>query len=144
MTRVLIVEARFYDDLADELLDGAVAELDAQGVAHDRLSVPGALEVPAVVAMAAASDRYDGAVALGCVIQGETSHYDIVAVQSARALMDLSVSTHFPIGNAILTTNNKDQAFARARVAEGNKGRDAVRACLSVLAAKQELAEADV
>ncbi|VAW13705.1 6,7-dimethyl-8-ribityllumazine synthase [hydrothermal vent metagenome] len=143
MTRVLIVEARFYDELADELLAGATAELDGSGTDYDVVSVPGALEIPAVVAMAAKSGRYDGAVALGCVIQGETGHYDIVAGQSARGLMDVAVNKRFAIGNGILTTDTKAQGLARAARNKGNKGRAAVKACLAVIAVKQRLVKSD-
>lgn len=139
MTRVLIVEARFYDDLADELLAGATEELEARGVPFDRVSVPGALEIPQIVALAAAGRKYAGAVALGCVIRGETSHYDIVAGESARALMDIAVSQHFAVGNGILTTDTGDQAWARARRSAGNKGRAAVVACLEVIAARSKM-----
>ncbi len=139
MTRVLIVEARFYDALADELLAGAKAELESAGVDHDVVSVPGALEIPTVVAMAANSGRYDGAIALGCVIQGETGHYDIVAGESARALMDVAVKSRFAIGNGILTTNTSEQAMARAARNQGNKGRAAAQACLAVIAIKKTL-----
>lgn len=143
MTRVLIAEARFYDDLADELLAGAVTELESQGVEFECVSVPGALEIPQIVAMAAASDRFDGAIALGTVIQGETGHYDIVAGESARALMDVAVAQHFPVGNGILTTDTSEQAWARARRNQGNKGRAAARACLDVITAKLDLASAN-
>ncbi len=149
MTRVLIVEARFYDALADELLAGAKTELEGAGVDYDVVSVPGALEIPAVVAMAAESGaaesgaaesgRYDGAIALGCVIQGETGHYDIVAGESARALMDVGVKSRFAIGNGILTTNTSEQAMVRASRNQGNKGRAAARACLAVIAIKKTL-----
>jgi len=144
MTRVLIVEARFYDALADELLAGAKTELEGAGVDYDVVSVPGALEIPAVVAMAAESGasnsgRYDGAIALGCVIQGETGHYDIVAGESARALMDVGVKSRFAIGNGILTTNTSEQAMVRASRNQGNKGRAAAQACLAVIAIKKTL-----
>ena len=137
MTRVLIVEARFYDELADELLAGAKTELEGAGVPFDVVSVPGALEIPPVVAMAAKSGRYRGAVALGCVIQGETGHYDIVAGESARGLMDVAVKKRFAVGNGILTTDSRDQAWARAGRNQGNKGQAAARACLAVMALKK-------
>jgi len=139
MTRVLIVEARFYEALADELLAGATAELEGCGIAYDVMSVPGALEIPSVVAMAAVSGRYDGAIALGCVIQGETGHYDIVAGESARALMDVGVKFRFAVGNGILTTNTSEQAMARAARNQGNKGRSAAQACFAVMAIKKNL-----
>ena len=136
--RVLIVEARFYDDLADELLRGAEAALAAAQVEVDVLTVPGALEIPATLAIALdAAERarrpYDAAVALGCVIRGETGHYDIVAGESARALMDLSVARRLPLGNGVLTVENEAQAWTRARVTELNKGGGAAEAALAVL-----------
>ena len=145
--RVLIVEARFYDDIADALLAGATAALDEAGASHDRITVPGALEIPAAIAIAldAAAARkkpYDGAVALGCVIQGETFHFEIVAEQSARALIDMSVARKMPLGNGILTVDTQAQAWARARVAEGNKGGDAARAALAMIRVKRSLAKA--
>ncbi|MED5367363.1 MAG: 6,7-dimethyl-8-ribityllumazine synthase [Pseudomonadota bacterium] len=131
MTHILIVEARFYADLADELATGAVAHLDAAGASHERIAVPGAFEIPGAIAMAADSGRYDGFLALGCVIRGETSHYDYVCGESARGLMDLSITRRLAIGYGILTVENGDQAWARARVGEKNKGRDAAEACLA-------------
>lgn len=133
---LLIVEARFYDDLADELLRGATAALERAGATFDKVTVPGALEIPAAVAMAAGTKRYDGYVALGCVIRGETTHYDTVAEESARGLMDLSVQQRLAIGNGILTVENDDQAWARARVSELNKGGGAVDAALTMVALK--------
>jgi 6,7-dimethyl-8-ribityllumazine synthase len=142
--RVLIVEARFYDDLADELLRGARQALTAAGAAIDVLTVAGALELPATLAIAldAAEARgtpYDAAVALGCVIRGETGHYEIVAGESARALMDLSVARRLPLGNGILTVENEEQAWARARVSDMDKGGGAALAALAVLRIKRDL-----
>jgi 6,7-dimethyl-8-ribityllumazine synthase len=131
--RVLIVEARFYDDIADALLAGAVKALEAAGCTHERVTVPGALEIPAAVATSWGSGRYDAAVALGCVIRGETIHFEIVSMESARGLMDLSVDRHIPLGNGIITVNDESQAWARARVEEGDKGGDAARAALAML-----------
>jgi 6,7-dimethyl-8-ribityllumazine synthase len=140
--RILIVEARFYDDIADALLAGAVHALESAGVKHDRLTVPGALEIPAAIAIAidAAQQNqrpYDGAVALGCVIRGETFHFEIVSQESARALMDLAVSRRLPLGNGILTVDTEAQAWARARREEGDKGGDAARAALAMLRLKR-------
>ncbi|MFD1702108.1 6,7-dimethyl-8-ribityllumazine synthase [Methylopila henanensis] len=140
--RVLVVEARFYDEIADELLKGATARLAASGATYDVVSVPGALEIPPTIAIlttAAASRHqpYDAAVALGCVIRGETTHYEIVTEQSARALMDLSVAARLPLGNGVLTVENEAQALARARVAEMDKGGDAAEAALAVLRLKR-------
>ena len=118
--RILIVEGRFYSDLSDELLNGAVQAIQAFGAEHDVISVPGALEIPAVVALAEegghrpAGVRYDGYVALGVVIRGETHHFDIVANESARGLMDLAIGKRLCIGNGILTVEDEDQAWARA------------------------------
>jgi 6,7-dimethyl-8-ribityllumazine synthase len=143
--RVLIVEARFYDDIQDALLEGARAELDAAGVAHDLLTVPGALEIPAaiVIAMDGAEKSgkpYDAAIALGCVVRGETIHFEIVSMESARALMDLSVARRVPLGNGIITVNNDEQAWVRARKGELNKGGDAARAALAMLRIKRRTA----
>ena len=145
--RLLVVEARYYDDIADHLLTGAKRALREHGVTADFVTVPGALEIPAaiVIAQNAASERgepYDGAVALGCVIRGETSHYDIVAGESARALMDLSVAYAFPVGNAILTVDTDAQALERARPTRGNKGGTAVEAALSLLRLKRRVVKA--
>ncbi|HSP26510.1 MAG TPA: 6,7-dimethyl-8-ribityllumazine synthase [Saliniramus sp.] len=144
--RVLVVEARFYDELADELLRGARAALEAAEAAVDVVTVPGALEIPATIAIMLdiAQERgspYDAAVALGCVIRGETGHYDIVAGESARALMDMSVARRLPLGNGILTVENDAQAWARANVSEMNKGGGAAEAALSVLRLKRGLVE---
>jgi 6,7-dimethyl-8-ribityllumazine synthase len=127
----LIIDARFYDDIADELMRGAVAELDARGATYDRVSVPGVLEVPAALAMALQTQergeslqgpRYQGYVLLGCVIRGETSHYDIVANESARAIMTLAIEKNAAVGNGILTVETRDQALVRAGIGEKDKG----------------------
>jgi 6,7-dimethyl-8-ribityllumazine synthase len=132
---LLIVEARFYDDLADALLEGAKAALDEAGATYDIATVPGALEVPAVISFALEGETdYDGFVALGTVIRGETYHFDIVANESSRALMDLAVNEAIAIGNGILTTENDEQAWARARRNEGDKGGFAARAALTMIA----------
>lgn len=136
MTRLLIVQARYFDKIADELLAGASAELEARGITFETVSVPGALEIPQVVALAEKSGRFDGAIALGCVMRGETSHYDIVTGESARGLMDIAIKKKFPIGNAILTVETEDQAWARADRKQGNKGKEVAVACLDVLAIK--------
>jgi 6,7-dimethyl-8-ribityllumazine synthase len=142
--RVLVVEARYYEELADELLRGVREAVEAAGASLDVLTVMGALEIPAALAIAldAAERRgapYDAAVALGCVIRGDTGHYDIVAGESARALMDLSVERRLPFGNGILTVNTEDQAWTRARVGELNKGGGAADAALAVLRLKRRL-----
>jgi 6,7-dimethyl-8-ribityllumazine synthase len=142
--KLLIVEARFYDHLADALLDGAKAALDAAGASYDVVTVPGALEIPAAISFAldAAEEGgtdYDGFVALGTVIRGETHHFDIVANESARALIDLSVEEALAIGNGILTTENEEQAWVRARRHEGDKGGFAARAALTMIALRERL-----
>jgi 6,7-dimethyl-8-ribityllumazine synthase len=145
--RVLVVEARFYSDLADALLTGATRALEAAEAAFDVITVPGALEIPSAIAIAldAAERRkapYDGAVALGCVIQGETFHFDIVSMQSARAIMDMTVERRFPIGNGILTVDTEPQAWARAKPEEGDKGGEAARAALALIEIKRQRAKA--
>ena len=129
---LLIVEARFYDEIADLLLAGAVRALEAAGASFERVSVPGALEVPAAIRLALDRGRYDGYVALGCVIRGETSHYDIVAGESARGLVDLAVQRGALIGNGILTTDSGAQARVRAAPDGRDKGGDAARAALAL------------
>jgi len=141
---LLVIEARFHDELADALLDGATAALDEAGATWDVVTVPGSLEIPAVISFAldgAASGGtdYDGFVALGTVIRGDTYHFDIVANESSRALMDLSVQEAISIGNGILTTENEAQAWARARRNEGDKGGFAARAALTMIALKEKL-----
>lgn len=136
---MLIVEGRYYDAVADALMTGATRALDAAGVAYDVVTVPGALEIPPaiVIALDGGRRRYDGVVALGCVIRGETSHYDIVAGESARALMDIAVARRLPIGNGILTVDTEAQAFARARPEEGDKGGMAANAALALARLKR-------
>jgi 6,7-dimethyl-8-ribityllumazine synthase len=142
--RVLVVEARFYDDIADELLRGALAAIEAAGATAEVLTVPGALEVPQMLAIAlnaaeASGIPYDAAVALGCVIRGDTFHFEIVAGESSRALMDLSVARGIPLGNGVITVDNEAQAWTRARVTELNKGGGAAEAALTVLRIKRRL-----
>lgn len=145
--RVLIVEARFYDDIADELLAGARQAVAAVGATADVISMPGALEIPTAIAVAvdaaaAAGVPYDAVVALGCVVRGETYHFEIVAGESSRALMDLAVARKLPLGNGILTVENDEQAWVRARVTEGNKGGGAVEAALALLRLKRRIGAA--
>jgi 6,7-dimethyl-8-ribityllumazine synthase len=142
--KLLIVEARFYDHLADALLEGAKAALDEAGASYDVVTVPGALEIPAAISFAldAAEEGgtdYDGFVALGTVIRGETYHFEIVANESARALMDLSMEESIAVGNGILTTENEQQALIRARRREGDKGGFAARAALAMIALRERL-----
>jgi 6,7-dimethyl-8-ribityllumazine synthase len=140
--RMLIVEARFYDDIADALLAGATRALDAAGAVYDRVTVPGSLEIPAAIAIAvegAAKNGkpYEGAVALGCVIRGDTIHFEIVSMESARALMDLAVARLLPIGNGIITVDTEAQAWERASPDKADKGGDAARAALAMLRHKR-------
>jgi 6,7-dimethyl-8-ribityllumazine synthase len=142
--RILLVEARYYDDIADLLLAGAMKELTAAGAGVERISVPGSLEIPGAVALAldaAAKKRrpYDGVVALGCVIRGDTIHFEIVSHESARGLMDLAITRNVPIGNGIITVNTEAQAFARARMEEQDKGGDAARAALALVRLNRRL-----
>ncbi|MFT3731389.1 MAG: 6,7-dimethyl-8-ribityllumazine synthase [Hyphomicrobium sp.] len=135
---VLFIEARFYEDIADLLIEGAIAECVKRGVTFERISVPGALEIPQVLAAAAearAAGRaiFDGAVALGCVIRGETGHYDIVCNNANHWLMDAAMNRGIPVGNAILTVDTRAQAIARAEGGINGKGGDATRACLRLI-----------
>ncbi|NBO17798.1 MAG: 6,7-dimethyl-8-ribityllumazine synthase [Proteobacteria bacterium] len=140
MTHILIVSARFYPDIADELERGAVDRLTREGATYDLLDVPGAFEVPAAIRFGLHQRGYDGFLALGCVIRGETSHYDYVCGESARALMELAVREQAAIGYGILTVENEEQAWVRARMSEGNKGRDAAEACLRLIEIKRHFA----
>jgi 6,7-dimethyl-8-ribityllumazine synthase len=144
--RLLVVEARFYDDIADMLLKGAQRALEKAGATFDRVTVPGSLEIPQAIAIAleAAERRgrpYDGVVALGCVIRGETSHYDIVAGESARGLMDLAIAQRMPVGNGILTVDTQGQAVVRARPDKWDKGGGAAEAALALVRLKRRLAK---
>lgn len=136
---VLIIEARFYEDISNELARGATEELRRRGIGFERVAVPGALEIPLAMSAAISAGflgpgaRHQGCVALGCVIRGETSHYDIVAENSARKLLDIGVTHSLPIGNGIVTVDNRDQAWVRAGVEGRNKGRDAARACAELI-----------
>jgi 6,7-dimethyl-8-ribityllumazine synthase len=143
---VMIVEARFYADLADELVRGAEQVLKAAGASFERYTVPGAFEIPAAIALgrhageaALARRAFDGYVALGCVVRGETTHYDYVCGESARGLQDLAVNQGLAIGYGILTVDTMEQAWARARVSEQDKGGDAAHACLAMIALKAQL-----
>ena len=142
--RILIVEARFYAEIADALLAGATRALEQVQATFDCVSVPGSLEIPAAIAIAVEAARrrrrpYDGVVALGCVIRGDTIHFDIVSHQSARGLMDLSVARQLPIGNGIITVDNEAQAWVRARPQEQDKGGDAARAALAMVGLKRQV-----
>ena len=141
---VLIVEARFYEEIADNLAEGAIRALDAAGYDYERLDVPGVFEVPAAIRMAirsmethSASKSYAGFIALGCVIRGETSHYDYVCGESSRALMDLTTDFSVPLGFGIVTCENGGQARVRADVNGKNKGGEAAEACLRMIDVKR-------
>ena len=142
--RILIVEARYYDEIADALLAGAMKALQEAGAEFDRISVPGSLEIPGAIALAIDTAHwgrlpYDGAVALGCVIRGDTIHFEIVSQQSARGLLELSVARTIPIGNGIITVENEAQAKARADINDQDKGGGAARATLALIGLKQRL-----
>lgn len=136
---IMIVEARFYEDIADHLVKGATQALELEKITYERFEVPGALEIPAAIKIGADSGKFDGFIALGCVIRGETSHYDIVAGESARALMDLSIEHNLAIGNGILTCDNREQAVVRADPDQKNKGKDAANAALALINTKNSL-----
>ena len=136
MARVLIVEARFYDHLNDLLLEGVRAAVEEAGHSHETVTVPGALEIPGAIALAAETGRYDAFVALGVVIRGETYHFEVVSNESARGIMALSLDG-LAIGNGILTVENEAQALARARRTEKDKGGEAAKAALAMLALRE-------
>jgi 6,7-dimethyl-8-ribityllumazine synthase len=139
---VLIIEARFYEGIADMLADGAIAECASRGVTYERIVVPGALEIPQVFASATAARAagrmsFDGAIVLGCVIRGETAHYDIVCNNANHWTMETAVRQDVPVGNAILTVETEAQAIARAQGGSAGKGGDAARACLKLIELKR-------
>ena len=131
--RVLIVEARFYNHIADALLQSAERVLTQASISYDVITVPGALEIPAAIKMAMASGQYRGYVALGCVIRGETSHYDIVCNESARGVQQLAIEHSLAIGFGVITADNEDQAIERAKENEHNYGGRAAAACLTMM-----------
>ena len=135
---VLIAEARFYDALADALVEGAIHVLEEAGCQYERVQVPGVLEIPVAIAYAAQTGKYDGYVALGVVIRGETTHYDIVCGESARGLMDLGVRDGLAIGNGIQTVENEQQAWARCNRSDKDKGGGAAKAALALLGLRDE------
>lgn len=139
MAKFLIVEARFYDHLNDMLVAGAGAQLKKHGHQHDVMVVPGALEIPGAIAMAAESEEYDGFVAIGVVIRGETYHFEIVAGESARGIMALTMDG-VPIGNGILTVENEAQAIVRADPQQSDKGGEAAKAAMALLSIKEQYA----
>lgn len=137
MTTILIVSSRFYEDIASELESGAVTTLQEADADFVIETVPGAFEIPAAIGFALKKKKFDGFIALGCVIRGETTHYDYVCGESARGLMDLSLQHQAAIGYGILTVENEEQAWERAGVSAGNKGRDAATACLRMIELKK-------
>jgi 6,7-dimethyl-8-ribityllumazine synthase len=140
--KILVIEARYYEAISDALLEGALAKLKEAGASIVKVNVPGALEIPHVISYAEEMGAaYDGYVALGCVIRGETTHYDYVCGESARALMELAVEKQLCIGNGIITVENKEQAWARAKPSEKDKGGFAADACMRMIQIKRELAD---
>ena len=137
--RILVVEAPYYAEISEALAKGALAALKKAGAEVQRISVPGALEIPAAIRFALAG-KWDGFVALGCVIRGETSHYEIVCNESARGCQELAIHHSLAIGFGVLTVENDEQAWVRADPARGDKGGDAARACLAMIALRRELA----
>ena len=150
---VLIIEGRFYQDLADEMAKGAIAELEAHGATYERIGVPGALEIPQVMAAAIEAGRfdpedldgtYDGAIAIGCVIRGETYHFEVVCDNANHWLMETAVNYGIPVGNAILTVDTREQALERAKGGRDGKGGDAARACLRLIEIRRTFAGEDI
>ncbi|WP_455475468.1 6,7-dimethyl-8-ribityllumazine synthase [Bartonella sp. B17] len=140
---ILIVEARFYNEISDALLAGAVSTLQKAEASYDIVTVPGALEIPSAIAFAEKDNKvfYDGYIALGCIIRGETYHFKIVADNSCRAVMDLTIHKHLAIGNGILTVEDEKQAWARAKQDEKNKGGFAAKAALCMIALKKKFGD---
>lgn len=138
--KILVIEARYYESISEDLLQGALAKLQAAGAEVVKVNVPGALEIPHIISYAEkAGSGYDGYVALGCVIRGETTHYDYVCGESARALMDLAVDHQLAIGNGIITVENEAQAIARSKPGQKDKGGFAASACLRMIQLRAEL-----
>ena len=151
--RVLIIEGRFYEDLADEMAAGAIAELEAHGATFERIGVPGALEIPQVLAAAIEAgrfdpedfdDAFDGVIAIGCVIRGETYHFEVVCDNANHWLMETAVNYGIPVGNAILTVDTREQALERAKGGRDGKGGDAARACLRLIEIRRAFAGDEV
>ena len=144
MSNILIIEARFYGHISDALFEGAVAAIEKAGAKFERLAVPGALEIPTAIALAARAAEhggksFDGYVALGCVIRGDTYHFEVVANESARGLVNLGIHHGLCIGNGILTVENERQALIRSAIDDGDKGGDAARACLALISTRNRL-----
>ncbi len=140
MAHILIVTSPYYPEITDELLKGARATCDASGATYEEITVPGAFEIPPAIRFALSSRKYDGYIALGCVIRGETTHYDYICAESARGLMELALTHNAAIGYGILTVETMQQANVRANVNQGNKGKDAAEACLKLIELKKHYA----
>jgi len=136
---IVIIEARFYGDIADAMAEGAVAAIERADATYERLGVPGSFELPAALRMAVVSGRYHGYIALGCVIRGETSHYDIVCNEASRGLNEIAIREGIAMGFGLLTCDNREQAWDRADTKRQDKGGEAARACLDMLALKRKL-----
>lgn len=137
---LLVIDAPYYTEISKSLMEGVGAVLDTAGATHEYVTVPGVLEIPAAVSMAVSSPKnYDGYIVIGCVIRGETTHYEIVSNESARAIMDLSVKHNLAIGNGIQTVENESQAWARAKVSDKNKGGGAAQAAIAMIELKKKL-----
>lgn len=142
MKKIFVVEARFYEDIADKLFEGALKELEKSGYKFDKFSVPGAFEIPAAINFAIQTKKYDGYIALGCVIRGQTTHYDYVCTESARGLNDLALQYNVAIGYGIITAENREQANVRADANAKNVGGRAAKACFSMIELKAKLGAA--
>ncbi len=139
MTKILILEARFYQEIGDNLANAAIAELEKADVDYERIQIPGCFEIPAALAMAVMSEKYNGFIVLGCVIRGETSHYDYVCGESARGVNDIAISKKIALGYGIITAENHEQANVRADAGQKNIGGRATLACLSMVKIKEKL-----
>ena len=139
--KILIIEARFYDQIADALAVGAISTLSEAGFKYERLAVPGVFEIPAALRLAWSTGDYAGSLALGCVIRGETDHYDHICREVSRKLMDLSVDYAVPHGFGVLTCENKDQAWERADTAQRNLGARTAEACIRMIDIKSSFAD---
>ena len=140
MKKILIIQANFYGHISEMLLEGAIKKITEKGFEYEVVAVPGAFEIPTVIAFAKDSDKYQGYVALGCIIRGETTHYDYVCYESARGLNKLAMKYKLAVGNAILTVESEEQAMARASVDGRDKGGFAANACLEMLELKKKFA----
>ncbi len=138
MKKILIVQAVFYEDISRMLLDGAIAKIIKNNFEYEVLTLKGALEIPCAISIAKETKKYDGFIALGCVIRGETTHYETVCQESARGLNDLAINHQLAIGNGIITVENEEQALARADMNKLDKGGFAVEACLSIISIKEQ------